>query len=149
LLNWLITAVQITISFQLCSHLCGSVFWGFLFPIPVFWQRDRVLRGPPLERAFPARVEKKVCFFPFERLPKEVGTKLKSNIRILEMWVLAGFLFPSIEFCVSLTRRLSPSGCALEVPNSPSGNAKPNLGLRNYYSKSDSVWHLIFLTVRR
>jgi hypothetical protein len=34
------------------------VFFGFFFfPIPVFWQRDRVL-------AFPARVEKKVCFCP-------------------------------------------------------------------------------------
>jgi hypothetical protein len=69
---------------------------------------------------------------PTKNPAAEVGTSPKSNIHVLEMWVLAGFLFPWIEFCVSLGRRLSPSGGALEVPNSPSGNAKPNLGQQNH-----------------
>jgi hypothetical protein len=73
-------------------------------------------------------------FFQADSLPnlrreKKIGAI--SIIHILGKWVLAGFLFPSIEFCVSLGRRLLHVGLRASVPNFPSGNANSISRQRN------------------
>jgi hypothetical protein len=54
-----------------------------------------------------------------------------SIIRTLEKWVLAGFLFPSEAFCVSLGRRLLPLGLRPRRQTLPRATPKRSLGQRN------------------